>query len=80
MKAKLVMVTSVLTILINGCTSINGTGPCITQYGCHRTMTCATSPNCQCTDPGCYSGNGNFCLSTGTCCKAFGNMGSLEVY
>jgi hypothetical protein len=38
-------------------------------------MVCANGPNCECTDPGCYSGNGNFCLSTGKCCRAFGNMG-----
>ena len=79
MNAKLTILAVISLILVNGCTSINGTGPCMTQYGCQRSMVCATGPNCQCTDPGCYSGNGNFCVSTNTCCRAFGNMGSLEI-
>lgn len=75
MKAKLLtLILLAQIVFLEGCTSINGTGPCITQYGCKRSMVCANGPNCECTDPGCYSGNGNFCLSTGKCCRAFGNM------
>jgi len=73
-----VMIALSSIIFLSGCTSLNGSGFCNTQYGCKKTMTCATGPNCQCTDPGCYSGCGNFCLSTKKCCRAFGNQGAMN--
>jgi len=46
------------------------------QASCYKSYSTSYQSNCQCTDPACYGSNN--CLDRAKCCRAFGNIGSME--
>lgn len=73
MRAKLYMVISCL-ILLTGCCALNPqAGNC--NPPCQTNCNAATNDFCSCADPGCASAR---CMTTTTCCQAFGNIGGTR--
>lgn len=59
-----------------GCFAIALSGAAIAYCGGGDCSPCNPYVNaCQCTDPYCYSYD-RTCISQGTCCEAFGNIGA----